>query len=112
MALITELGQMQVYVAPAFLTGRAPGSASVSGTSAVVVAANINRRSVILVNLHATQWVYLAFGQAAELNKGVALAPNGGSYSMNALEVSSQTVNAIASGAATPVAIQEFEYAG
>lgn len=54
-------------------TGAGTGTLSVA--SGLLVAANQNRRSIILCNDDAAIVVYLAFGVAAVLNAGLRLGP-------------------------------------
>lgn len=89
------------------LTPSAPTAASVGVASAQAVAANANRKGLILVNT-STNRISLGFGSAAVLDSGVTLYPNGGSYSMGEYDFDLGAVNAIASGATSNLAIQEY----
>ncbi len=80
------------------------GVVSVGGTSAQIVAANADRVEVTIVNDHATQVVYLGFGQAAVLNSGIRLNAAGGSYTTSGF---SGAIHAIATGATTAVGFLE-----
>lgn len=91
------------------LTPAAPASASVGAASAKLLDANSGRMGLIICNLHATNTVSLAFGaaNAAVSGSGITLQP-GQAWRMTIAEFNVEQVNAIASGAATPVSVQEF----
>lgn len=89
------------------LTGAAPTSASVGVASAQAVAANANRKGLVLVNTSANR-ISLGFGNAAVLDSGITLNPSGGVFVMDEFCFSTQAINAIASGAASNLAIQEL----
>lgn len=85
---------------------------SVDAASEVVVAANISRRELTIVNDHATQLVYLALNTTdgttvptAVLNSGIRLNAAGGSWTTNAYK---GPVAGIATGAATVVTVAEI----
>lgn len=86
---------------------KAPTSASVGVASSVVLSSNQNRRGLVLVNTSANA-ISIAFDQAAVLNSGITLNANGGSFTMNVQSFNQGAVNAIAAGAASNLAIQEF----
>ena len=88
------------------LTASAPAAAAVGIASAQVVAANANRKGLILVNTSAVN-ISLGFAQTAVLNSGVTLTPNG-SFSMGEYSFSTGAVNAIAAAPASNLAIQEY----
>lgn len=88
------------------LTPSAPTSASVGVASAQAVAAAATRKGLILVNLSNAR-ISLGFGSAAVLDSGVTLYP-GGSYNMGEFDFDVGAVNAIASAAASTLAIQEY----
>ena len=90
------------------------GTVSVGAASGVVVASNISRRELTIVNDHATQIVYLALNTTdgsggttptAALNTGIRLNAAGGSWTTNAYK---GPVAAIATGAATGVTVVEI----
>lgn len=89
------------------LTGSAPASIAIGVASSVAVALNAARKGLTLVNTSAN-WISLAFGVPAVLYSGICLAPNGGSYTMGDYDFSTQEIRAIASAAASNLAIQEF----
>lgn len=86
---------------------KAPTNASVGVASAQVLAANPSRRGLILVNTSVNA-ISIAFDQAAVLNSGITLAANGGSFTMTVPSFNQGAINAIAAGAASNLAIQEF----
>lgn len=105
---VTQAGSWTVAVSQTVLTPSAPAAATVGVASAQAVASNANRKGLILINTHATQRISLAFGATAVLDAGVTLYANGGSYAMGTFDVTTAAVNAIASGASTNLAIQEY----
>ncbi len=77
--------------------------------SGVAVALNANRKGLVLVNTSANR-ISLGFGaNAAVLDSGITLMPNGGTFAMDEYSFSTAAINAIASGAGSNLAIQEFE---
>lgn len=94
-------------VAKTPLTGSAPAFASIGLASSSALAVNVNRKGLAMVNTSAN-WISLAFGAPAILYSGICLAPNGGSFAMGTFDFSTQEVRAIASGAGSNLAIQEF----
>lgn len=84
----------------------APASASVGLTSAQVVAANANRSGLVLTNVSNNR-ISLGFGSTAVLNSGITLYP-GGIFVMDSFMFDTAAVNAIASIAASGLAIQEY----
>jgi hypothetical protein len=89
------------------LTGSAPTAVSVGVTSAEAVAVNTSRKGLLLVNT-STAYISLAFGAAAVLYSGITLNPLGGSFWMDEYTFTTAQVRAIASGAASNLAVQEF----
>jgi hypothetical protein len=90
------------------LTPSAPASASVADSSGEAVAANASRKGLVLINL-SNNTISLAFGAAAEVNKGITLQPQGGSWTMTKETFTTAQVRAIASaGGGSTLAIQEF----
>lgn len=66
-----------------------------TGTTAALLAENANRAWAVIVNRGA-EWAYLGIGEAAVANKGISLAPNGGSYEINANNWTGAVINVIA----------------
>lgn len=88
------------------LTASSPTAASVGVVSAQAVAAAATRKGLILVNT-STATISLGFGSAAVLYSGVTLKP-GYAYNMAECDFHVGAVNAIASAAASNLAIQEY----
>jgi hypothetical protein len=88
------------------LTASAPAAGSVGVASAQLVASAATRKGLVLVNTSVAT-VSLGFGAAAVLNSGITLLP-GDSWSMDEYCFSTGAINAIASVAASNVAVQEF----
>jgi len=89
------------------LTPSSPTAASVGVTSAQAVASNATRKGLTLVNTSANT-ISLGFGVAAVLNSGITLSAQGGTFNMNEYSFYAGAINAIASGATSNLAIQEF----
>ena len=90
------------------LTPLAPDADSVGVASAVVVAANADRRGLVLTNLSDTEFISFGLGVAAVLYSGITLGPRG-VWVMDRDTFTLGDIEAIASLAATALAIQEFE---
>lgn len=88
------------------LAPSAPAAVSVGVASGVAVAANASRKGLILTNT-STATISLGFGAAAVLNSGVTLYPSG-VFCMGEYDFDTGDINAIASAAASNLAIQEF----
>ena len=88
-------------------SGNSPAAVSVGVASTAVLSANASRKGLILVNTSANT-ISLGFGVAAVLNSGVTLISNG-VFGMDGSDVSTQAINAIASVAASNLAVQEFQ---
>jgi hypothetical protein len=93
--------------APVPLTASAPGSATVGVASAEAVPVNANRKGLVLVNLSDNS-ISIAFGAPAVLNAGITLLAQGGGWTMTRETFTTAQVRAIAGGAASPLAFQEF----
>jgi hypothetical protein len=98
---------MPVAITKTDLTPSAPTAASVGVASAQVVAANANRKGLVLVNT-STNRISLGFGSAAVLDSGATLMASGGTYNMGEYDFDLGAVNAIASGASSNLSIQEY----
>lgn len=88
------------------LTPASPTFATVGVTSASAVAANANRRGLVLVNTSANR-ISFGLGATAVLNRGITLTPFG-IWVMETFEFTTGAINAIASAASSNLAIQEF----
>ena len=89
------------------LTAASPTYATVGITSASAVAANANRKGLLLVNTSAN-YISLGIGAAAVLYSGITLNPSGGAFWMDEYSFSTGAIYAIASGATSNLAIQEL----
>jgi len=94
-------------VAKVPLTFSAPTAVSVGIVSAQAVAANANRKGLLLVNT-STNYISIGLGSAAVLYSGITLNPSGGTFWMDEYSFTTSAVNAIASGAASNLAVQEM----
>jgi hypothetical protein len=101
---VNYIGQVGTKTA---LTASAPAAVSVGIASAEAVAINAARKGLLLVNTSAN-YISIAFGAAAVLYSGITLNPSGGSFWMDEYSFSTAQVRAIASGAASNLAVQEF----
>jgi len=88
------------------LTPSSPTAASVGVSSAQAVASSATRKGLVLVNT-STARISLGFGATAVLDSGITLYPQG-SFTMDEYGFDLGAVNAIASAAASNLAIQEF----
>lgn len=73
--------------------------------SSTILATNVGRREVTIVNDDATNVVYLGFGRAATLNNGVRLNAAGGSFSTTNWE---GTITGISAAGTPVVTVTEF----
>lgn len=89
------------------LTANSPTVASVGTSSASAVASNASRKGLILQN-NSVNTIYLGIGATAVIGSGITLYP-GGVFNMDEFMFFTGAVNAIASGAASSMAIQEFQ---
>jgi Ni,Fe-hydrogenase maturation factor len=94
----------EVSTAP--LTWAAPTFATVGVASGAALAANANRKGAVFVN-DSANLIYLGIGAAASVGRGIRLNRQGGSYEMNATNLSTQVVNAIATGAGSNLCVHE-----
>jgi len=114
--LLTDTdGHLQVDVISATITSidkvpltfSAPTFASVGVASAQAVAINANRKGLLLVNTSAN-YISIGLGSPAVLYSGITLNPLGGSFWMDDYSFTTAAVNAIASGVASNLAVQEM----
>jgi hypothetical protein len=87
------------------LLASAPTAASVGVASAQAVAANANRRGLVLINTSVND-ISIGLGAAAVLNSGITLKPNG-VFEMDEYTFNTGAIFAIAAGAASNLAVQE-----
>jgi hypothetical protein len=88
------------------LTPSAPTAASVGVASAQALASNASRKGLTMVNTSNNR-ISLGFGSAAVLDSGTTLFP-GDAFIMDQFSFDLGAVNAIASGASSNLAIQEY----
>lgn len=81
-------------------------NATVAITNTVVVAVNTARKYLCLVNSGSNP-VFLGLGVAAVADKGVYLAPNGGSFEVNLDNLFVGAINGISVGGSSNVTIFE-----
>lgn len=86
----------------------APTTCTAGVADAAGIAANANRRHLVVVNTSAN-WVSLSFNGAAVLYSGITLAPNGGAWEASQAQGNCPltAMRTIASGAASVLAVQE-----
>lgn len=89
------------------LTANSPATASVGVASASALAANASRKGLVIVNVSNAK-VCIGIGSAAVIDNGICLQPDA-SWSMNEYSFATGAINAIASAAASPISIQEFQ---
>lgn len=99
-------GAWSVSVGKTALTAASPTFATVGISSAQAVAVNSSRKGLILTNTSANT-ISLGIGASAVLNSGPTLYP-GGVWVMDEYTFSTAVINAIASAAASNLAIQSF----
>ncbi len=87
-------------------TANAPASASVTGSSTIVVAANASRKRMVIINT-GTANVSFGDGQAAVNGSGITLLP-GGTWVMDQFTFTTAAIYAI-SGTSSTLAIQEYQ---
>lgn len=78
---------------------------SVPIAGAVALAANVNRKGALIINISATD-VFLSLSGTATLNKGIPLKAGGGAYEINTTNLYRGVISAIAS-AATSLLVSE-----
>lgn len=88
------------------LTPSSPTSAIVGVASGLSLAANANRKGLILTNT-SKNTISFGLGVAAVLNSGITLTPNG-NWIMDEFNFTTAAINSIASAASSNLAIQEF----
>jgi hypothetical protein len=102
----TPANPLEVNDTKAALTPSAPTLVSVGVASAVAVAANAARKGLVLTNT-SNKNISFGVGAAAVLNSGITLTPNG-VWVMDEFTFTTSAINAIAGGAASNLAVQEF----
>lgn len=89
------------------LTGSSPTFATVGTSSAQVIGANASRKSLVFVNLSSNNISFGIGANAAVAGSGITLTPNG-VWEADEYSYIISAVNAIATGASSNLAIQEF----
>lgn len=90
------------------LTAAAPTAVSVGVASGLVIAANANRKGLVLVNTSAAYISLNCVAGAAVLYSGITLNPNGGVWVMDEYTYTTAEIRGIASAAASNIAVQEY----
>ena len=90
------------------LTGNAPAAVSVGITSTSVLAANASRNGAVFTNTSSHTISFGLSGNAAVLNSGITLSPNG-TWVMDKFTFTTGAITAIASAASSNLAVQEFQ---
>ena len=75
--------------------------------SGQVLARNLDRRGAVFVNTSVNR-ISFGIGAPAVLDSGITIYPNGGTWQMNEHSFTLEAINAIASGAGSNLAVQEF----
>lgn len=84
-----------------------PATGTASSVSSTVVAANANRKGLIIMNLGAAN-VHFGCGATAVLNSGITLNPNG-VWVMDQYTFTTSAINAIVGTGTATLAIQEYQ---
>jgi hypothetical protein len=97
---IDAAGRLRVSQESSSTADEGSGGSDISNVSEEVVASNVDRRYAAFVN-RSSVWIFLAFGEAAVAERGIALAPNGGSFELTNTNMFTGAVNAITAVAGT-----------
>ena len=89
------------------LTALTPSSATITGTPSTVVASNMSRKGLVIINL-SMDIIYLGLGSTASAGSGIALTQKGSVYEMSEYDYTTSSVSAVSSGTSSPISIQEF----
>lgn len=107
-SLVTETAPLPVTAKQPLEGDGLSTFATVGVVSGQALAADTDRKGLTMVNT-SSNWIYLAFGGTpAVVGSGVALAPNGGVWSMSEHDFTHEAVNAIATGGASNLSIQSW----
>lgn len=106
-AYSTNAASFKVTVVPPVLTPSAPTAATVGVASASALAANANRKGLVMTNTSANKISLNIVGGTAVLNSGIVLYP-GGTWYMDEFTFTTSAIFAIASAASSNLAIQEL----
>jgi hypothetical protein len=102
----TKPSDTQFVSSKVALTASAPTAATVGVSSGIALASNLNRKSLVLTNT-SNNMIYLGLGAAAVVDSGIIIAPFS-VWNMNEYSYTTAAIYAIASGAGSNLAIQEF----
>ena len=80
--ILSNSDTIRVFLLEHKYTAASNGNSVVTTSSGLILAENSNRRYALITNDSDTI-IYLALGGAAEVNKGIRLNANGGSYEIN-----------------------------
>lgn len=80
----------------AVISSCSPYTFTIGTANSQILPANSNRLQLTLVNRGSTGKIYINYGSLAEVNKGIALLPNGGTYEINFTNPYKGMVSAIA----------------
>lgn len=83
----------------AVITSCQPHSWTIGTGNAQILPSNPNRLQLTLTNRGSSGIIYLNYGNLAEVGKGIALLPNGGSYEINYTNPYKGMISAVASAA-------------
>jgi len=90
------------------LTPAAAATGAITTADSTPVAANTNRRGLVICNA-GIAGVYLSLdGNAAVASYGIYLAPNGGTWTMDTATFTTAAVHAITAAGTSTLSIQEF----
>jgi len=89
------------------LTGSTPATASVTTSSAQVVASNSSRKGLVIINLSSNTISFGIGANPAVLNSGITLTGLGSVWNMSEYDYVTSAINAIGSATST-ISIQEF----
>lgn len=89
------------------ITTATPSNVSATTTSGTAMAANASRKDAVFVNYGTTNGCFLARGATAVVGQGIYLAPNGGSYSIDANNLYKGLVTVITASGTTTVSMSE-----
>lgn len=101
-------GPVEVVVRPGDLDASLPANVAVADTSEVVVAASAARHGLVVVNVGSKRISLGLDGNAAVLDAGITLNPNGGTWVMDDRTFTTGAVAAVADTGGSSLAVQEF----
>jgi len=88
------------------LTYSVPANVSVGSSTTVILAANAARKYLAIVN-DSDEAIYLAFGAAAVMNRGIRLNANGGCFEAIGANLTQQAINGICATGTKNITVQE-----